>query len=225
MKTKPLAFALSTIFLLGAMNFVLTQSQQRSAHQSYQNGRALEARGRTEDARIAYNEAIAICRNNIASNPRNMDAYLVYCWSLVRLNRWQEAVEIGRSALSISEDPRVMQAMGEAYFYLNNYADSLRSMERYADALPSGDRAGTAYFFMAEIYRLTGRYNLAEFAYTVAVHYEPGLPLWWYRLGTVREETGYNAGAAEAYQRAAHLQPGFRDTTERLRNVQSGRRR
>lgn len=216
------AFAFSLIFFAGSVNFAFAQEQQRpDALRSYRQGRDFEGRGRTEEAERAYNEAIEICLQDLEANPANMDAYTIYCWSLVRLNRWQEVIDLGRTALAIREDPRVIEAMGEAYFYLDNYNESLRNMERYADILPGGDRIATAYFFMAEIYRLTGRYNLAEFAYTTAVYYEPGLPLWWYRLGTVREETGDTSGAVAAYDRAVRLQPGFRDTAERLRRLQS----
>ena len=194
---------------------------QSSAQRYYQNGRDFEARGRTQEARQAFNEAVAICQREISSNPSNIETYVIYCRSLYSLERYQDTINAGRAALAVREDMRIVETMGEAYFYLNNYNESLRSMERYTDSMPNGDRVSTAYFFMAEIYRLTRRYNRAEIAYTTAVYYNPGHPHWWYWLGRVREETGDRTGAVTAYARAVRIQPGFRDTDERLRRLQS----
>ena len=194
---------------------------QSAAQRYYQNGRDFDARGRTQEARQAYNEAVSICRRDIAANPSNIESYVIYCRSLYSLERYQETVDAGRAALAIREDMRIVEIMGEAYFYLDNYNESLRSMERYTDNMPNGDRVSTAYFFMAEIYRLTQRYYRAEIAYTAAVHYNPGHPHWWYWLGRVREETGDRSGAANAYSRSLRIQPGFRDADERLRRLQA----
>ncbi len=202
-----------------------SQTQPKpDALRSYRIGRDYEARNRTKEAEEAYKEAIEICKQDLVVNSRNMDAYTIYGWALVRLTRYQEAVQICNTALNISFDPRIIETMGEAYFYLDNYRESLRNMEKYTDVAPKGERISTAYFFMAEIYRLTRRYNLAEFAYTTAVYYEPALSLWWYRLATVREETGNNSGAADAYRRAIQLRPDYREATDGLRRVQSRQR-
>jgi tetratricopeptide (TPR) repeat protein len=109
--------------------------------------------------------------------------------------------------------------MGEAYFYLYNYPESLRFMQRYVNALPQGDRASVAYFFIGEIYRLQGQYLHADIAYTTALRLEPGADLWWYRLGSVREASGDIAPAIEAYERALRLNPNYREATEGLARV------
>lgn len=227
MKLLSFRFIFAFVVVLSVFSVVpaFSQAQQKpDALRSYRIGRDFEARNRTAEAEKAYNEAIEICKQDLALNSKNMDAYTIYGWALVRLARYQEAVQICTTALNISFDPRIIETMGEAYFYLDNYRESLRNMERYTDVAPRGERISTAYFFMAEIYRLTRRYNLAEFAYTTAVYYEPALSLWWYRLATVREETGDNPGAADAYRRALQLRPDYKEATDGLRRVQNRRR-
>lgn len=225
MKTAAVRFLfISVLTLFFAAHSVHPQTQPQGkpdALRSYRAGRDFEARNRMGEASASYNEAIEICKQDLVVNSRNMDAYTIYGWALVRLTRYQEAVQICTAALNITYDPRIVETMGEAYFYLDNYRESLRNMERYTDSAPRGERISTAYFFMAEIYRLTRRYNLAEFAYTTAVHHEPALSLWWYRLATVREEIGDNSGAADAYNRALRLRPDYREASDGLRRVQS----
>jgi tetratricopeptide (TPR) repeat protein len=99
--------------------------------------------------------------------------------------------------------------MGEAYFYLGNFDASLRYMQLYVNDVPSGDRTSVAYFFIGEIYRCQKKYRYADIAYTTAVRLTPGMALWWYRLGTVRESIGDYSFASEAYERAVKIDPGY----------------
>jgi tetratricopeptide (TPR) repeat protein len=186
------------------------------ALQNYRTGRDLEARNRMEEAERYYAEAIRICREEIVRNAGNMDSYAVLTWTLQRQQKYSEVIAWGERALRIASDMRITETMGEAYFYLNNYTESLRFMQRYVNALPRGDRASVAYFFIGEIYRLSGKWRHADIAYTTAVRLEPGSALWWYRLGSVRESAGENAFAVEAYERALSLNPNYRDASEAL---------
>ncbi|MDR1587265.1 MAG: tetratricopeptide repeat protein [Treponema sp.] len=186
------------------------------ALQNYRAGRDLESRNRPEEAGRYYAEAVRICREEIARNAGNMDSYTVLTWALQRQGNYSEVITWGERALRIANDMRITETMGEAYFYLNNYTESLRFMQRYVNALPQGDRASVAYFFIGEIYRLSGRWRHADIAYTTAVRLEPGSALWWYRLGSVRESAGENAFAIEAYERALALNPNYREASEAL---------
>jgi tetratricopeptide (TPR) repeat protein len=111
--------------------------------------------------------------------------------------------------------------MGEAYFYLDDYDSSLRSLQRYANALPRGSRASTAYFFIGEIYRLQGKFFKADMAYTTAVSQEPSIALWWYRLGLAREAASDYAAAIEAFQRALAINPGYSEAAGALSRTQA----
>ncbi|MDR1031110.1 MAG: tetratricopeptide repeat protein [Treponema sp.] len=189
------------------------------ALQNYRAGRDLEGRNRMEEAERYYTEAVRICRDEIARNAGNMDSYTVLTWALQRQRKYADVITWGERALRIASDMRITETMGEAYFYLNNHAESLRFMQRYVNVLPQGDRASVAYFFIGEIYRLSGKWRHADVAYTTAVRLEPGAALWWYRLGTVRESAGEGSFAVEAYERALALNPNYREASEALLRV------
>lgn len=212
--------SIAGLLLIFTIITVYTQDKP-DALRSFRQGRNLEAVGRTEDAKASYEEAIDICKQDLAANPKNMDAYTIYGWSLFRLGKYRETVEICQEALKIVNDYRIVETMGEAYFYLGNYKESLRHMERYVDAAPRGERISTAYFFIGEIYRITGQYNRADIAYTAAVHLEPAIALWWFRLGSVREQVGDKTGASDAYRRALNLRPDYKDASDGLSRVRT----
>jgi tetratricopeptide (TPR) repeat protein len=213
-----LALALPAV-LPTAMRLSAQQAPDISRYdalQNYRAGRDLESRNRQEEAGRYYAEAVRICREEIARNAGNMDSYTVLTWSLQRQRNYSEVITWGERALRIASDMRITETMGEAYFYLDNYTESLRCMQRYVNALPQGDRASVAYFFIGEIYRLSGKWRHADIAYTTAVRLEPGAALWWYRLGSVRESAGEKSFAVEAYERALALNPNYREAREAL---------
>jgi tetratricopeptide (TPR) repeat protein len=211
------------VFLLAAVLPLAAQQapdvSRYDALQNYRTGRDLEARNRMEEAERYYAEAVRICQDEISRNAANMDSYTVLTWALQRQRKYSEVISWGERALRISNDMRITETMGEAYFYLDNHPESLRFMQRYVNALPQGDRASVAYFFIGEIYRLTGKWRHADIAYTTAVRLEPGSALWWYRLGSVREAAGESAPAIEAYERALRLNPNYREANEALTRV------
>ena len=187
------------------------------ALQNYRIGRDLEARNRFDEANIYYNEAVRICMEELNRNNANIDSYTVLTWTLLRQRRYAEVINWGDRALRFNPgDFRIVETMGEAYFYLNDYEHSLIMMQRYAASMPRGDRASTAYFFMGEIYRNQRKYLHADIAYTTAVTLESGVFLWWYRLGMVREAAGEYAPAIEAYERSLSITPASREAAEAL---------
>jgi tetratricopeptide (TPR) repeat protein len=210
------------LFALAAAFPVAAQAPDISrfdALQNYRTGRDLEGRNRLEEAERYYAEAVRICQEEISRNASNMDSYTVLTWTLQRQRKYPEVITWGERALRIRNDNRIVETMGEAYFYLNNHTESLRYMQRYVNALPQGDRASVAYFFIGEIYRLAGKFRHADISYTTAVRLEPGSALWWFRLGSVRESAGDPSPAAEAYERALRLNPNYREATEGLARV------
>ena len=199
----------------------LVAQDKPDALKLYRNGRDLEIAGRTEDAKAAYGEAIEVCKQELADNPKNIEAYTIYGWSLIRTARYQEAVSVCTEALKVSQDVRVIETLGEGHFYLSNYKESLKYMESYIDAAPRGERISTAYFFVGEIYRLAKRFNHADIAYSAACQLEPSISLWWFRLGGARESVGDKKGAQEAYQRAIKLRPDYKEAADGLNRVRT----
>jgi tetratricopeptide (TPR) repeat protein len=187
------------------------------ALRSYRIGRDMESRSGLAAADPYYREAVRICGDEIAQNRATRDSYTILAWVLRRQEKFADVITWGERGLRLYGDEyRIVEIMGEAYFYLDDYENCLRFMQRYVNALPQGDRASVAYFFIGEIYRLQKKFRRADIAYSTAVRLEPGLPLWWYRLGTVRESAGDLAPAAEAFERALRLNPDYREAADAL---------
>jgi tetratricopeptide (TPR) repeat protein len=214
---------MSSFFAFLAVSCALTLgrplgAQERpDALQSYRNGRYLEGQGRTTAAGEFYDTAVAICRNEIDSKASTTDTYVVMTWALRRQNKHDEVIRWAEAGIKAhGNDFRIIETMGEAYFYLNNYEASLRSMEQYVNALPQGDNASTAYFYIGEIYRALRKFRYADIAYTTAVRLEGGVAMWWYRLGLSREGAGDYQAAVTAYEQSLRLDPAYVQANEAL---------
>jgi tetratricopeptide (TPR) repeat protein len=198
------------------------QTAPLTAIQYYRTGRNIEAAGRMEEANVHYNEAVRICQEEVSRNAANSDTFAAITWTLVRQRKYQDAVTWGEQGLKLyTDDYRIVEAMGEAYFYLYDYSRALAAMQRYVNAVPQGERTSVAYFFIGEIFRLTGKYRHADIAYTTAVRLEPGLALWWYRLASVRESAGDYRPAVEAYQQALRINPAYTEAGAGLARSQT----
>ena len=192
------------------------------AMQNYRLGRDLESRNRMGEATAYYNEAIRICQDEVARNAATGETYTVITWALRRQNRHADVITWGERGLrQYAGEYRIVETMGEAYFYMGDYNRSLLFMQRYANAVPQGERTPVAYFFIGEIFRLTERFRHADIAYTTALRLDPGSALWWFRLATVRESAGDTGPAMEAYQRALNLNPNYREATEGLARLRT----
>lgn len=212
-------FTVVFMMLICVSGLVYAQ-EKADALKLYRTGRSLDSAGRAEEAKASYTAAINVCLSELRHNPRNMDSYTVYTWSLFRLHKYRETVAVCNEALKIAVDVRIIETLGEAHFYLNDYKESLRQMERYIDMAPTGERASVAYFYTGDIYRLTKRYQKADIAYSAAVHLEPSNSLWWYRLGLAREQAGHKQSAREAFQRALNIRKDYKEAAEGLARVQ-----
>jgi tetratricopeptide (TPR) repeat protein len=198
-----------------------TGTQPLNALQNYRRGRDLEAQNSMNEANTYYNAAIRIRQDEVSRNAATRDTYTVITWALQRQNKYADVITWGERGLRIfANEYRVIETMGEAYFYLGNYDRSLTFMQRYTNALPEGERASVAFFFIGEIYRITQKYRHADIAYTTALRFEPGIALWWYRLASVREQIGDRSPAIEAYQQSLRLNPNYREAREGLNRLQ-----
>ena len=186
----------------------------------YREGRDFESRDNYSAAREKFLESANVCRQELKENSRNIESYVVLGWALIRLQQYNETVSISKTALEISpREYRIIETLAEAYFYLDNYTESLKLFEQYVNALPNGDRASTAYFFMGDIFRLTKKYEHADIAYSLAIQKSPGIALWWYRLGMVRELAGKKTEAKSAYERALQYRPIYQEASDALRRL------
>ena len=209
---RAFTFSILILFLV-----IPVYAQDRpDALRSYRIGRDTEGRSGLASASEYYEDAIRICLDELNQNNTNMDSYAVLTWALQRQQRFNEVIEWGSRGLLITTDYRIIETMGEAYFYLGNFNRCLQYMQRYVNALPRGERASVAYFFCGEIYRNRRMYHHADIAYTTAVQLDSSLPLWWFRLGQVREALEDYSPAIVAYEQALRLNPGYQDASAGL---------
>jgi tetratricopeptide (TPR) repeat protein len=159
-----------------------------------------------------YEGAIEVCRIELEEMPNRMDAHAVIGWSLLELERYQEALEASQVAFQISRyDPRIIETAGEALFYLGRQVEALRYFEEYAAFSPTGGRIDSVYYFMGEIFIQQGKYNNADIALSTALYHSPNVADWWARLGYAREKGGDFQWSLEAYNKALALNPNLVD--------------
>jgi tetratricopeptide (TPR) repeat protein len=170
-----------------------------------------------------YEEALQVCQNELQEMPRNMDSYTVMGWSLLALNRSEEAYNQTRKALEIAPyDHRLVQIAGEASYSLGKNREALAYFEQYVTLAPTGPRVASVYYLMGEIFVRLGQYNNADIAFSTALHFEGQNARWWARLGYARETGGDYVNAQAAYENALKLNSGL---TEAQRGLDSVKRK
>jgi tetratricopeptide (TPR) repeat protein len=164
-----------------------------------------------------YERAVRICRDEITANPQNLESHVVICWSLLRLNRYEEALVFARAGRDLSRyDARIIEILGEIYYYQGQNGDALQYFQEYINLAPEGQRIEMVYYFIGEIYIRLGRFRHADIALSTAVHWVPGNAAWWTRLAYARENAGDLFEAITAYERALSLNSQLADARRGL---------
>jgi predicted Zn-dependent protease len=167
-----------------------------------------------------FERAVQICQSELEENPGNMDSHVVICWSLVRLNRFDDALRYARNARALSRyDARITEILGEIAYYQGRNTDALQYFQEYVSLNPEGQRIETAYYFMGEVYIRQGKFRHADIALSTAVHWMPGNAAWWTRLAYARERAGDLQEAFSAYERAISLNSQLIDAHRGLERV------
>ncbi len=153
-----------------------------------------------------YEESVTVCLDELTDMPRNMDSYVVLVWSLIRLGRFDDALEYSRKGLNINRyDPRIIEVVGESNYYLGKNEEALKYFEEYTVLIPTGSRIGMVYYLMGEIYIRLSEYNHADISFSTAVYHSPNIAIWWARLGYSREMAEDYKYALIAYDKALSL--------------------
>ncbi|MDR0759311.1 MAG: tetratricopeptide repeat protein [Treponema sp.] len=164
-----------------------------------------------------YEAAVLICKNELAANPNSLESHVVICWSLIQLNRYEEARTYALAGRNISRyDIRIVEILGEVNYYQGRNAESLQYFQEYINLAPEGGRLDTVYYFLGEIYIRLGRFRHADMALSMAVHYMPGNAAWWARLAYARESAGDLQDAVRAYEHALVLNAHLSDARRGL---------
>jgi tetratricopeptide (TPR) repeat protein len=161
-----------------------------------------------------YAEAIAVCEEELRTNPQNRESYVVLCWSLVQNRQYAEAEQRASQARSLNwYDQRIVEILAEAKYYLGKNTEALTLFQEYIGLVPitTGQRLNSTYYFMGEIYIRQERFQHADIAMTTAVRFDPNRDTWWVRLGYAREMARSYRAAVEAYDRALQLNPSSAD--------------
>jgi tetratricopeptide (TPR) repeat protein len=201
-----LLFSAVLMCLLGILPPLSAQVRQPDALLEYRNGN--------------YDRAVNICKNEIAVNRNNLESHVVICWSLIRLNRFEEARTYAMEGRRISRyDIRIVEILGEVNFYQGQNYEALQFFQEYINLAPEGGRIDSVYYFVGEIYIRLGRFRYADIALSTAVHYMPGNAAWWGRLAYARESAGDFQEAVAAYERALTLNTQLTDAQRGLERV------
>ncbi|MBP5464336.1 MAG: tetratricopeptide repeat protein [Treponema sp.] len=160
-----------------------------------------------------YDAAITVCEQEIKVDPSNMDAYSVLIWSLLRQKRYLQAKERGLQARKENAyDIRIIEALGEAEYYLGKNDSALSYFQRYVSSARESDGDYVlSYYYMGEIYIKQSKFQHADIALTTAVKNRPDRADYWTRLGYAREMCKEYSSAIEAYDKALALNANLSD--------------
>ena len=167
-----------------------------------------------------FERAIQICRDELNENPNNLESHVVICWSLIRLNRYEEAMRYARAGRAIYRfDSRITEILGELNYFQGFNNEALQYFQEYISIAPEGQRIELVYYHMGEIFIRQGRFRHADIALTTAIHWLPGNAAWWVRLAYARENSGDLSSALEAYERALSLNSQLNDAQRGLDRI------
>lgn len=167
-----------------------------------------------------FQQAVTITLQELEENPSNLDAYTVLGWSLLALNRLDDALEYGRRGMQVSRfDHRIVHILGETNYRLGNYLEALQFFQDYAALAPAGRQIDQVYYLMGEIFIRFEEYNHADIALTTAMTLNDTRPAWWARLGYAREMAGDTEGARTAYREALERNPNLPEARSGLDRV------
>lgn len=167
-----------------------------------------------------YERSVQICRAEIAENPNNLESHVVISWALIRLGRFNEAMNYALAGRRISRyDLRIINSLGEISFFMGRNNEALQFFQEFLTLAHEGTRVNTVYYYIGEIFIRQGRFRHADVALSTAVHWSPGNALWWTRLGFARENAGDLREAVVAYERALSLNPQLVDAQRGLERV------
>ena len=171
-------------------------------------GEALRILGRTDEAKEAFENALAQADKAIEDQKNSSNLELSIAWLLKgelleRQDRYEEA----------------FQAYGNATAIYPNYSsswvdkgDSLRTMGRYDEAIEAYDRAleidpkeVTALSGKGDLLRSLGKYDAADELYDKIMTINPNITRAWYGKGEVLRSKGKYDEAIEAYDKAIEL--------------------
>jgi len=149
---------------------------------------------------------VVLLAPEIIKKHADIDAYIAFAWSLNSLKDYQRAKEIAQEGYTKFKDPRLAQALGEAFYNLGENENALVYLEEYLAKFPDGNKAAVSYALCGEIFIRMGKFNHADIAFSAALQYNATNARWWARLGWIREQTARYLLALKAYEQSSEPQ-------------------
>ncbi|MFP4550595.1 MAG: tetratricopeptide repeat protein [Spirochaetales bacterium] len=202
------AWACALVLLYSAVASVTFAQEGRDALAAFRDDR--------------YAEALEITALELEANPQNIESIVVRGWTLLALDRYQEAVDLGLRGLQVNQfESRILQIVGQAHYQLGNWLQALEYLERYVQVAPTGAYIDWVYFAMGEIFLTLEEFHRADIALSTSVFHNSRSAARWARLGYVREQLADWEYALQAYERALQLDPSFGDAVRGHQRVRA----
>lgn len=167
-----------------------------------------------------YKEAIEQTMKEIRINPKNMDARTIQTWSLIALKKYEETEKIATESLEINPlDVRIIEILGEAYFYQNKLDPALKEFSKYVELAPTGARIGKVYSFMGDAFFKQKKFFESELAYTAATKDIPNSFSLWLKVGEARLAIKNDEGAKVAFEKVLEIYPNNTQALQYLKNI------
>ncbi|BCR21956.1 tetratricopeptide repeat protein [Borrelia sp. HM] len=168
-----------------------------------------------------FQEAIINTQEELKHKPKNLDARAILIWSLIASGEYKKAELESIKGLDINKyDPRIIQTLGEAYFFQGQYKNALKYFQKYISLAPNGARIVKVYILIADSFYKLERYNEADFSYENALRFLPNNQNILLKLAKSRLNAKNKALAKDTLTKLLTLNPNHLEAKKLLEKIE-----
>ena len=150
-----------------------------------------------------YGDAVALCDEKIAQNPRNLTELLKFkAEILLKSEKYDEARAVFENVLAKRDVPWAMIGLGKVYFYTQKYPEAT---ELFQKIIAANHTHTEAYDWLAKTLVELGDRKEAVNVLAAATEISPKAILRQMRLGNLALEENDLAVAAKAFKKVVHI--------------------